>query len=324
MKKVVRVFTNYQTSIEEFRENFPRSSLTQLNYELHLNESGAADVALVLGHARPGMWVKDCPLGIYKLIQDPPQPGLFGRFTRFAPNWADQTLTPFPSETYPARGIASHPAIYNWHLGINFDEVSTLDVSNKPLNMSCVASTKQDLPGHSRRFEFVRQIETSNLEIDVFGRGRAKPLINGKLKGLLPYQYSIAIENTAHNDYFTEKVMDCWLSGAVPIYFGASNLEKYFPKESFIRLNNLDFTDFKLRVESGEFSQANFEFRKSAVAEARQIVIEKFSMHSLISDLIKRGERNPPFMHRGKISVVDLDSYSHALRDWIALRVQHA
>ena len=324
MKKTVRVFTNYETSSDQFSENFPSSSLQQSEYELHLNESGPADLALVLGHARPGMWVKDCPLGIYKLIQDPPQPGLFGRFTRFAPSWADETLTPFPAATYPSRNISKHPAIYNWHLGISYDEVVSLDSSQKTLDISCIASTKQDLPGHSKRFEFVQEIEQSNLAIDVFGRGRAKPLPKGKLDGLLPYRYSIAIENTMHDDYFTEKVMDCWLAGTVPIYYGALNLEEYFPKDSFIRLNHLDYEDFAKRVKAGEFSSEAFERRRAAVVQAREIVIEKFSMHALVASTLERGMGHLPFNHTGRVLVSDLDSYSHAFRDWVAAKVKRA
>lgn len=321
--KTVRVFTNYKTSKEEFGRNFPKSSLIQRDYELHLNESGPADIALVLGHARPGMWVTGCKLGIYKLIQDPPQSGLFGRFTRYAPRWADETLTPFPDEVMPQRNISRYPTVYNWHLGLTFDEVLSLDVSDKPLNMSCISSTKRDLPGHYRRFEFVRQIEQSSLEIDVFGRGRNRPLPNGKLDGLLPFRYSIAIENTAHDDYFTEKIFDCWLTGTVPIYFGAANLEEYFPSESFIRLNNLDFDEFECRVRSGEFSLANFESKKDALSESRKLVMQEFSMHALIVKTIELGERRPHAKSRGKVSLVDLDSLSHGLRDWVALRVKH-
>lgn len=322
LKKIVRVFTNYETSSEEFAENFPSSSLVQSDYELHLNEVGHADLALVLGHARPGMWVEGCPLGVYKLIQDPPQPGIFGRFTRFAPSWADVTLTPFPLETYPNRRIEKHPAIYNWHLGISFEKVISLDVSSKSRGISCIASTKQDLPGHSKRFQFVQSVEASDLDIDVFGRGRSHPLPNGKLDGLLPYNYSIAIENTVHDDYFTEKILDCWLSGTVPIYFGALNLESYFPSDSFIRLPSLDFEEFRQRVLSGEFTDVDFERRKPFVEQARAIAIQQFSMHALVSRVIGRGLQEQKFQRKGRISLTDLDSYSHALRDWAALKVR--
>lgn len=324
MKKILRVFTNYKTSSDEFRDNFPNSSLSQKGYELLLNQSGPADAALILGHAQPGMWVEGCPLGIYKLIQDPPQTGFFGRFTRFAPKWADETLTPFPEQTRPQRRIAKHPAVYNWHLGITFDEITSLDFPKKYFDISCIASTKRDLPGHSERFKFVHQLESSSLAIDVYGRGRSRELIEGKAQGLLPYRYSIAIENTSHNDYFTEKVMDCWLTGTVPIYFGAPNLETYFPKESFIQLEKLDFDNFMKRVREGEFSEIDFERRKSAMAEARAIVIEKFSMHALALNILSRREGQMPIERSGKILISDFDSYSHGLRDWAATRLKHA
>lgn len=322
MKRTIRVFTSYETSESEFAKNFPGSSLSQLEYELHLNASGRADLAIVLGYAQPGMWVEGCELGVYKLIQDPPQPGLFGRFTRFSPPWADVTLTPFPSDTYPKRRIEAHPAIYNWHLGISYDDVVSLDFSSKPLGISCIASTKQDLPGHSKRFEFVQQIEHSGLAIDVFGRGRSKPLPAGKLDGLLPYKYSIAIENTAHDDYFTEKILDCWLAGTVPIYFGSLNLESYFPRESFIRLPNLDFELFRKQVMSGAFCDEDFELRRPFIQQARAIAIEQFSMHALVSKVLDRGTRGQTFQHKGRVSLSDIDSYSHWLRDWVALKVR--
>jgi hypothetical protein len=195
-------------------------------------------------------------------------------------------------------------------------------VSGKTKGISCIASTKRDLPGHSHRFEFVKQIEESGLSIDVFGRGRVNPLPRGKLSGLLPYRFSIAIENTAHPDYFTEKILDCWLTGAVPIYFGAINLEEYFPKESFIRLDSLNFDDFSRRVKSGEFSEENYAARADAVSLAREIVIDKYSMHSLINSVIDRGMLNKPFVHESRVVISDLDSYSHALRDWAARRLK--
>jgi hypothetical protein len=34
--------------------------------------------------------------------------------------------------------------------------------------------------------------------------------------------------------YITEKIFDCFFSGCVPIYWGASNVTNYIPKECFI------------------------------------------------------------------------------------------
>ena len=39
--------------------------------------------------------------------------------------------------------------------------------------------------------------------------------------------------------YITEKIFDCFKARSVPIYWGASDIEKYIPKDCFI-----DFRDF--------------------------------------------------------------------------------
>ena len=44
---------------------------------------------------------------------------------------------------------------------------------------------------------------------------------------LKPYHFSICIENTEYSDYFTEKILDCFASGVIPIYWGTKNVQKY-------------------------------------------------------------------------------------------------
>ena len=315
ISKVVRIFSNF-TSIEgDFRFHFPGNTLTQDEYRVTVNESGEADLAIVLGTAKPGSWVSDCSLGVFKVIQDPPQQHFFRRFTRTAPRWADVTLTPFPDQMSPSNHARGVPTIFNWHLGISYDEVISLDISSKPESISCIASSVRKLPGHAQRFAFVSEIETRLPQVDVFGRGRKNELKSGKLAGLLPYQFSVAIENTSQPDYFTEKVMDCWLAGTIPIYYGAINLENYFPEESFVRLDTLDFSKFRESLLDGEFSSEEYFRRLGAVKKARQTVVEEYSMHALVKNLIhdqrprlSSGSKNRRYLH-------DFDAFSHYFRE---------
>lgn len=314
----VRLFTNYQIAPEEFARNLPNSTFNQPDYVLHLNESGPADIAIVLGHARPGMWVEGCTLGIVKLVQDPPQEGIFGRFTRLSPSWASKTLTPFPESTYPLGRSESHAPIFNWLVGPSFDDCATLEIPAKTQGISCIASMKRDLPGHRDRFEFVRQIERLELEVDVFGSGRPNPLPAGKMEGLIPYRFSIAIENTSHRHYFTEKVFDCWITGTVPIYFGAANLSDFFPVDSFVQLQSLDIEIFSRLYNEGAFSDEEYSRRRSAIEEARQRVIEKFSTHALISKLLNEAIQGGVSESRERVRLSDFDSWSHVSRDFLA------
>ena len=62
----------------------------------------------------------------------------------------------------------------------------------------------------------------------------------GKEKLFGNSMFGIAIENTQYNGYFTEKIMDCFLQKTIPIYWGCSNIEKYFDLEGIITFTSVD------------------------------------------------------------------------------------
>ena len=46
--------------------------------------------------------------------------------------------------------------------------------------------------------------------------------------------FHIAVENTKHNNYFTEKIIDAFLTKTLPIYWGCPNIDKYFNKDGIL------------------------------------------------------------------------------------------
>lgn len=65
-----------------------------------------------------------------------------------------------------------------------------------------------------------------------------------KLATLQNYKFSICFENTIFGGYVTEKIMDCFFAGAIPVYYGAPDVAKYIPAELFI-----DFRKFRSYTE---------------------------------------------------------------------------
>jgi hypothetical protein len=56
-----------------------------------------------------------------------------------------------------------------------------------------------------------------------------------KLGTIKQYRFSICYENTRDAPgYITEKIFDCFAAGTVPVYWGASNVDQYVPKDCFI------------------------------------------------------------------------------------------
>ena len=64
---------------------------------------------------------------------------------------------------------------------------------------------------------------------------KIKPLeIENKMEILSKMKFSICFENFIFPGYVTEKIFDCLLTGAIPIYLGAPDIEKYVPEAAFI------------------------------------------------------------------------------------------
>lgn len=64
--------------------------------------------------------------------------------------------------------------------------------------------------------------------------------ISDKIELLSRFKYCLCFENVCDvNGYITEKIFDCLKAKCIPIYWGASDITKYIPKECFI-----DFRDF--------------------------------------------------------------------------------
>jgi hypothetical protein len=109
-------------------------------------------------------------------------------------------------------------------------------IAQKSQNVSIIASAKKDYMGQRLRHEVVSKFG-DRIE-GVFGRGY-KPLDN-KIEGLKDFRYSIVIENCKTDYYFTEKLIDCFVTGTVPIYWGCPDIGRFFDQEGIIIFNSAD------------------------------------------------------------------------------------
>ena len=107
--------------------------------------------------------------------------------------------------------------------------------------MSIIVSHKKHLHGHIYRHALAQTILTSNLPIDIYGTGctgKGKyshfrgARVKGKFTKYEPYDgylFTICIENTRSEDYFSEKIINPLLCNTTPVYLGCRNIHKYFP-----------------------------------------------------------------------------------------------
>ena len=114
-------------------------------------------------------------------------------------------------------------------------EPKHIKIHPKTKMMSMIYSWKNWTPGHKLRHEVAKMVEG----IELFGTG-ANREIKGKEEGLADFRYSIIIENSISDHYFTEKLLDCLATGTVPIYWGCPNIGDYFNKKGIMTFNKIN------------------------------------------------------------------------------------
>jgi hypothetical protein len=107
--------------------------------------------------------------------------------------------------------------------------------------ISMIVSNKSFLPGHKMRLSIRDAVKSF---VDVYGRGAIE--IETKDQGLVDYYYSIAVENSNTNSYFSEKILDCFMTCTIPVYWGSEAAYKTFNPKGILDLNSFnDLNDIK-------------------------------------------------------------------------------
>lgn len=124
-------------------------------------------------------------------------------------------------------------------------------IHSKDKNFSIIASGKHQLPGHQLRHQIIQAAEG---KIDVFGNGYTP--IKDKIQGLKNYRYHFAIENCKRDFWFTEKLIDCLVTGTIPIYWGCPSIYSFFNDDGFIIFDNLTDLKEKLKLCTPEYYES--------------------------------------------------------------------
>ena len=87
-------------------------------------------------------------------------------------------------------------------------------------------------PTNLIKFLYVTQTwetETPNINRVILGRAGFQKHI----ARFIPNQYVIVIENCQYPGYFTDKIVDCFAAGCIPIYWGNPKIKELFDSRGF-------------------------------------------------------------------------------------------
>ena len=71
--------------------------------------------------------------------------------------------------------------------------------------------------------------------------------IKDKISFLMKYKFSIAMENTNGSGYMSEKIVQSFLSGTIPIYYGDYMIDEFINPKAFILIR--DESEIKNKID---------------------------------------------------------------------------
>ena len=181
--------------------------------------------------------------------------------------------------------------------GINYWEIRNKVLQN-PRKKFCAAviSSSQVLFNDFFRLEFIDELNKYKI-VDMGGivRNNVGGRVKDKLEFLRQYKFSIAMENTEADGYSSEKIIDSFIAGTIPIYYGNYMIDEYFNPKALILIRGPQ--DMKQKIEYIKKIDNDDELYKSILKEKVLIddkIIEKaqkeqsnFLIHIFSQDKIK-------------------------------------
>lgn len=144
-------------------------------------------------------------------------------------------------------------------------------IHNKTNLCSFISSDKNITIGHKLRHQ-IRAILNDN--VDQYGLGYK--YIYNKADGLRSYAFSIVVENIKVDNYFTEKIIDCFLTGVIPIYYGTNNIKDIFDSNGIIFFNDINELETIIKSLSIDNYNSRIDAVKYNYEKAKEyIIIEK-------------------------------------------------
>jgi len=280
---LVQIIKNYKDSYKIYS---PNQSMRYDGIVFSEEQEQEADYVIILNTPKKDITIKCNPKNIIAIMQEPYYKGdtdwMNNQLEKYNYVFTSHIPNPMPVNTSI---LPSHGALH-WYIDKSYDELKAIiNIPQKSKNISCIASSLTRWAGHKVRMSFIEYIkDNNNLGIDFFGKGTN--FLENKWDGIAPYKYSIAIENSSIDNYWTEKISDVFLSYSLPFYFGCTNIDKYFPKESYIWIDITNPQKALLTMREA-IENNEYEKRLDYIKEARELVLDKYNLFPFIANFIK-------------------------------------
>ena len=185
--------------------------------------------------------------------------------------------------------------------------------------LSVIVSSQSRTPLQQQRQRLVDFLHSRLNEIDVFGRGRAQLADKADVLGV--NRYHLAVENSFHPGYWTEKLADPVLMNNYVFYGGHSSYRTSFDAKSIQEIDPYDFERAYATI-SEALNEGLWHSTETARQSNRRTLLDSLSFHRSLAKFIEKGEFHParnnrffiPAQHPQKLVKKILDPLYGGLR----------
>ena len=140
-----------------------------------------------------------------------------------------------PTETHQLSAIQT---VYN------VTKVKNIDVSKKKFCAWVVSNGG----GRVRNLFFDKLSQYKVVDSGGHFRNNVGGSVGDKIQFLTNYKFSICMENSKTQGYISEKLVDCFEAGTIPIYYGDDTILELLNNKSYIHIKNEDEFDEKIEL----------------------------------------------------------------------------
>ncbi len=172
-----------------------------------------------------------------------------------------------------------NPKISKLEFGACWIPESHCHIYPKTKLLSIVASNKTYAPGHKYRHQIIK--ENLHPELELWGSGYRwfsnEP--DGRVLPFKDYMYVIVVENCIYPGYYTDKIIDCFAAGCIPIYWGCPLMENRFNKKGYYTfetteqlkeiLSRISIEDYYSKI---DYIRENYKLFKKYASPDRNLV----------------------------------------------------
>jgi hypothetical protein len=103
----------------------------------------------------------------------------------------------------------------------------------------CAAVISNNISSDLFRLNFIKQLNKyKKVDMGGFVYNNVGGKVNNKIEFLSSYKFCIAMENTDGDGYISEKIIEAFAGGTIPIYYGDYMIDEYINKRAYILIKS--------------------------------------------------------------------------------------